>query len=63
MTKKPMQDLPRLDSSTIAPAAANDATHGILFLDSQDGSFAVLIDESSARDLYHELAMFLGYER
>lgn len=59
---KPVADLPKLESSTIAPAAANDATNGILFLDAQDGSFAVLIDEISARDLYHELAMFLGYE-
>lgn len=60
---KPVADLPKLESSTIAPAAANDATHGVLFLDMlEDGNFALLIDESSARDLYHELAMFLGYE-
>jgi hypothetical protein len=59
---RPVADLPKLDSSTIAAAAANDATTGILFLDTQDGSFSMLINESSARDLYYELAVFLGYE-
>lgn len=59
---KPVADLPKLESSTIAPAAAKDATHGILFLDTEDGSFSMLIDEQSARDLYHELATFLGYD-
>jgi hypothetical protein len=59
---KPVADLPKLDSSTIAAAAANDATTGILFLDTTDGSFSMLIDEQSARDLYHELAIFLGDE-
>jgi hypothetical protein len=58
--KTPLQDLPRLEDSSIVPAAANDATTCILVLDTNEGSFRVVVPESRARDLAYEMLEFLG---
>ena len=57
--KVPIQDLPRLEDSTVLPAAANDATTCILDLDTSQGSIQIVVPESRARDLAYELLEFL----
>lgn len=59
---RPLIDPPKLESSSLAPLAANDCTTALLLLDTDGPGIQLVIDEASARDLYHELAVFLGYD-
>lgn len=59
---KPLIDPPRLESSYITVMGANDPSIGLLILDTDGTSIQLVIDESSARDLAYELAVFLGDE-